>query len=93
MAGAIGGSQPQAQAQAQAQRFGPNDREAGAPGAAGRRCGEERSSPSRAGLILEMLGLMVLQGGLERPAGDQDWSGAGGPATLGHFLAVLAEAP
>lgn len=91
MAGAIGGSQ--LQAQAQAQRFGPNDRVAGAPRAAGGRCGEERSSPSRAGLILEMPGLMVLQEGLERPAGDQDWSGAGGPAALGHFLAVLAEAP
>lgn len=36
---------------------------------------------------------MVLQGVVERPAGDRDWSGAGGPAALGHFLAGLAEAP
>lgn len=37
----------------------------------------ERSSPFHVGLILKTHGLTVLQGGLERPAGDRDCSEAG----------------
>ena len=34
----------------------------------------------------------VLQVGLERPAGDGDWSGAGGPVAFG-FISALTEGP